>query len=52
MSKLYEKVMKGQYERIPKMYSRDLAIVIKSMLQVKTKYRPTINELFEHKIIK
>lgn len=52
MQKLYEKIMKGQYDRIPKIYSQDLAIVIKSMLQVKTKYRPTINELFEHEIIK
>lgn len=52
MQKLYEKIMKGQYERIPKIYSQDLAIVIKSMLQVKTKYRPTIDELFDHEIIK
>lgn len=32
MQELYEKVMKGQYPRIPKNYSQDLAIVIKSML--------------------
>lgn len=51
MQKLYEKVMKGQYPRIPKMYSKELAIVIKSMLQVKPKYRPTCDELIEHKIV-
>lgn len=33
-------------------YSQDLAIVIKSMLQVKPKYRPTCKELLEHTIIK
>jgi serine/threonine protein kinase len=52
MQKLYEKIMKGQYARIPKMYSQDLAIVIKSMLQVKPKYRPTCSELLEHEIVK
>lgn len=52
MAQLYEKVMKGQYPRIPKTYSKDLEIVIKSMLQVKPKYRPTTNELLEHDIIK
>ena len=52
MQQLYEKVMKGQYPRIPKTYSRDLAIVIKSMLQVKPKYRPTVDQLFDHDIIK
>ncbi|CAI2359214.1 unnamed protein product [Moneuplotes crassus] len=52
MEQLYEKVMKGLYPRIPKCYSQDLAIVIKSMLQVKTKYRPTVDELMKHDIIK
>jgi NIMA (never in mitosis gene a)-related kinase len=51
MAQLYKKVMKGQYDRVPKQYSKDLQIVIKSMLQVKPKYRPTINQLFEHEII-
>lgn len=52
MGQLYEKVMKGQYPRIPDQYSQDLAIVIKSMLQVKPKYRPSIDELLSHEIIK
>ena len=52
MQMLYDKVSKGQYTKIPKWYSQDLAIVIKSMLQVKPKYRPTWKELLEHEIIK
>merc|ERR1719399_2061512 len=34
--------MEGQYPRIPKMYSQDLAEIIDSMLQVNPRHRPTV----------
>lgn len=41
MQGLFEKVVKGNYPKIPKKFSDDLAIIIKGLLQVKPKNRPT-----------
>lgn len=37
MQGLYDKVIKGNYPRIPKKFSADLGMVIKGLLQVKGK---------------
>jgi len=41
MQGLFDKVIKGSYPRIPKKFSPDLSMVIKGLLQVKAKNRPT-----------
>jgi len=41
MQGLYKKVLKGNYPRIPRSYSEDLAAIIKSLLQVSAHSRPT-----------
>lgn len=45
MEGLYKKVLRGVPERIPGGYSRELAEVIRSMLQVKPGLRPSCEEL-------
>lgn len=47
-----KRFLKANTQGFQNSYSQDLAIVIKSMLQVKPKYRPTWKELLEHSIIK
>ena len=41
MQGLYRKVLKGNYPKIPRSYSQDLANVIKSLLTVSPYARPT-----------
>mmetsp|Transcript_2683 Transcript_2683/g.6325 ORF Transcript_2683/g.6325 Transcript_2683/m.6325 type:complete len:423 (+) Transcript_2683:62-1330(+) len=45
MERLYRKVLKGQYPRIPPVFSEDLAMVIGQLLQVNPHHRPTIRQL-------
>ena len=41
MAELYKKIMKGEYQALPKNYCSDLDYVISLMLQVNAKARPT-----------
>lgn len=43
MDELFKKVTKGAYQKVPPVYSPELAGMIKSLLTVDTQYRPTIN---------
>jgi NIMA (never in mitosis gene a)-related kinase len=45
MQGLYKKVVKGNYPKIPKTFSKDLNNLIKSMLQVNPNQRPGCAEL-------
>jgi hypothetical protein len=49
MKGLYNKVIKGKYQRIPKAYSNDLANVIDMCLQVTPANRPTAAQLLTKK---
>jgi serine/threonine protein kinase len=49
MKGLYNKVIKGSYQRIPQMYSDDLAAVIDMCLQVMPSKRPAAAELLRKK---
>ena len=51
MQGLFDKVVKGNYPKIPKKFSADLAMVIKGLLQVKPKNRPTCDQILTHPII-
>ena len=51
MGGLYKKIMSGKYSPIPSRYSRELSIIVTSMLQQNPKYRPSCNELLAHPII-
>lgn len=51
MQGLFDKVVKGNYPRIPKKFSADLGMVIKGLLQVKAKNRPTWDQILTHPII-
>lgn len=52
MEALYKKVLRGQYPRIPAIYSQDLADVIASLLQVNPRHRPSVDELMESPIFR
>lgn len=45
MNELYERVIRGQYPPLSKIYSEDLSYVIKCMLQVKPYTRPTCRQI-------
>jgi serine/threonine protein kinase len=51
MQGLFDKVVKGSYPKIPKKFSADLAMVIKGLLQVKPKLRPSCDQLLSHPIV-
>ena len=51
MQGLFDKVVKGTFPRIPKKFSVDLSTVIKGLLQVKAKNRPTCDQILTHPII-
>ncbi len=51
MQGLYDKVIKGAYPKIPKKFSQDINMVIKGLLQVKAKNRPTCDQLLSHPVI-
>ena len=52
MEKLYEKVIKCQYGKISERYSDDIKEIIKLLLKVKTKERPTCGEILKHPLVK
>ena len=45
MQGLYKKVTKGHYPRIPKIFSHDLVVVLRSLLQVNASSRPTCDQI-------
>lgn len=47
MSGLYKAVLKGVYPKIPSQYSNDLSEMIKSLLQVEPKNRPSMKEILQ-----
>ena len=51
MDGLYHKIMKGKYQKIPEKYSQDLNEVLKLMLKVDEKERPSCEELLKNKIV-
>jgi len=51
MQGLYKKVLKGQYPKIPTMYSNDLSQMIKIMLQVSSNLRPDCEALLKLPLI-
>ena len=51
MQNLYRNVLRGIYQQIPARYSDDLKQIIKSILVVNPKKRPTSKELLENPII-
>ena len=52
MQNLYQNVLRGIYQQIPLRYSDDLRKIIKQILIVNPKYRPSSSELLENPIIK
>ena len=52
MQNLYKNVLRGIYQQIPGRYSDDLKQIIKSILVVNPKHRPSSKELLENSIIK
>ena len=51
MKALYEKVLKGQYTKIPAMYSKDLATMIRGLLSVNPTYRPSCDQILKMKMV-
>lgn len=51
MQGLFKKVNKGLYPRIPKTYSKDLAYLIKMLLQVNPNSRPGCDDLLNMPLI-
>lgn len=49
---LYKSVMKGEYDQIPKFYSKGLSNIITSMLKVNSKERPTCEMILSSKYLK
>ena len=52
MQGLYKKVIKGQYPKISDKYSVDLQTIVRILLQVSPKKRPTCQEILNHAIVK
>ena len=52
LSIVYSKILKGQYEPIPSIYSKEISVIIALLLQVNPKNRPNCEELMRHPIIK
>ena len=52
MEKLYEKVIKCQYGKISERYSEDIKEIIKLLLKVKTKERPTCAQILKNPLVK
>jgi hypothetical protein len=51
MQGLFRKVLKGQYTRISKQYSKDLIFLVKNMLKPKPQDRPDCEELLQMPIV-
>ena len=52
MQELFKKVQKGNFEKIPSVYSEDLNTLVSLCLQVSTSKRPTCDKLLQHPVIK
>ena len=52
MEKLYNKVIQCQYGKISDRYSEDIKEIIKLLLKVKTKERPTCAQILKHPLVK
>lgn len=51
MEGLYNKVIKGQYSKIPDKFSNDLVELVKFLLHVNPENRPTAEQILKHPII-
>lgn len=51
MDGLYKRVLKGQYSRIPKIYSDELSHVIKKLLNVNAQQRPTSEQILTSELV-
>ena len=51
MEGLYNKVIRGQYNKIPGKFSKDLQEVVRMLLQVSPQARPTCDQILKHPII-
>ena len=47
MQALFKKVLRGQYIAIPKIFSKDLSAMVKSLLQVAPSLRPSCKQILE-----
>jgi len=52
MQGLFKKVIKGHYPKISDKYSIDLQTIVRILLQVTPKKRPTCDEILSHGIVK
>ena len=52
MDKLYNKVIKGEYGKISDRYSDDIKEIIKLLLKVNPKERPSCSQILNHELIK
>lgn len=52
MQGLYKKVLKGQYPKISDKYSVDIQTIVRILLQVNPKKRPSCGEILNHGIVK
>jgi NIMA (never in mitosis gene a)-related kinase 1/4/5 len=52
MQGLYKKVLKGQYPKISHKFSIDIQTIVRILLQVLPKKRPTCQEILNHAIVK
>lgn len=51
MEGLYNKVIRGQYSRLPERFSKDLQTIVKMLLQVSSQSRPSCDQILKHPII-
>jgi NIMA (never in mitosis gene a)-related kinase len=51
MEGLYNKVIKGQFNRIPDRFSNELFEIVKLLIQINTDSRPSCDEILKHPII-
>ena len=52
MDRLYHKIIKGKYNKIPEKYSKELNEILKLLFNVNPKERPSCDELLKNSIIK
>jgi hypothetical protein len=52
MDGLYNKVIKGQYEKICDKYSKDISEILKLLFKVNPKDRPSCGQILKHPLIK
>ena len=50
MQGLYKKILKGVFPKVPEHFSSDINTMLKIMIQVNPKKRPTCQQLIEHPI--